>query len=294
MLGQALARHLHKQGVVVTLLVRPDSPRLHAVPASENVRLIPCDLAHLSTLSAEKIGTCDAFFHLGWVGTRGRERDDAALQAQNVQYTLEAVKLAARLQCAVFVGAGSQAEYGHAPPPLTPTTPTHPVTAYGKAKHAAGHLSAEACRAQGIDHVWARILSVYGPGDHPDTMMMSCIQSLVCGEPMAFTAGEPLWDYLYSADAARALARMALSGKNGTNYPLGSGHARPLKEYILEARDVLRPGQTMQLGALPTPPGQVSLAADISPLTRDTGFVPQVPFAEGVRRTANWIKEQTQ
>jgi nucleoside-diphosphate-sugar epimerase len=36
----------------------------------------------------------------------------------------------------------------------------------------------------------------------------------------------------------------------------------------------------------------MELEADIAELVRDTGFEPSVPFEEGVRRTANWLKEQ--
>ena len=48
------------------------------------------------------------------------------LQLQNIQYTLDAVRLAKRLGCKVFVGAGSQAEYGRYEGKLDAKVPVFP------------------------------------------------------------------------------------------------------------------------------------------------------------------------
>jgi len=122
---------------------------------------------------------------------------------------------------------------------------------------------------------------------------MSCIRSLVRGERMSFTKGEQRWDYLYCDDAARAFYLMGLHGRDGAVYPLASGQPRTLAQYIHTARDVVNPAMEVGLGGLPYPPGQVMhLEADISELTRDTGFIPNMGFEEGVRLTANWLKER--
>ena len=36
------------------------------------------------------------------------------------------------------------------------------------------------------------------------------------------------------------------------------------------------------------------LCADLEELTRDTGFVPQVPFERGIRETVEWAKGRMQ
>jgi len=293
MLAMALERLLASRGVSVALLVRPGSPRLDLVNASPGTKVIECDLANLLSLTREDIGPCDAFYHFGWEGTFGPAREDTALQANNIKHTLDAVDLAARLGCGVFVGAGSQAEYGRVDSVLTLSTPTNPETGYGIAKLAAGRLSRAACRQLGIRHVWARVLSTYGPGDNEETMMMLCIRSLVKGERMSFTKGGQLWDYLFCDDAARAFYLMGLHGRDGMAYPLGSGQPRTLAQYILAARDVINPAMEVGIGELPYPPGQVMrLEGDIAELTRDTDFAPRVAFEEGVRLTANWLKER--
>ena len=97
-----------------------------------------------------------------------------------------------------------------------------------------------------------RILSVYGPHDGPATMISGTIRKLLHGEKPALTAGIQQWDYLYAADAAAAFYALAVSGQDGRVYPLGSGTARPLKDYIGGAARRHRPALPLGLGEVPT------------------------------------------
>lgn len=176
---------------------------------------------------------------------------------------------------------------------LEPHTPANPENGYGMAKLCAGLMSRTEAAALGVDHVWARVLSVYGPHDGPATMISGTIRALLAGQCPPLTKGEQQWDYLYSADAAEAFYLMALRGQNGSVYPLGSGQARPLKEYILALRDAIDPALSLGFGQVPYGPNQVMhLQADIAPLTRDTGFVPGTEFTEGIRKTIEWVRKE--
>ena len=56
-------------------------------------------------------------------------------------------------------------------------------------------------------------------------------------------------------------------------------------------RDVVNPSLEIGIGERDYYPNQVMrLTADISELTEDTGFVPEIDFAEGIRRTMEWYK----
>ena len=123
-------------------------------------------------------------------------------------------------------------------------------------------------------------------------MTISTITKLLRGETPAMTAGEQLWDYLYSDDAAEALYLLALRGRNGAVYPMGSGASRPLREYVGLLRDAVDPSLEINFGAVPYSENQVmQLTADISALTADTGFMPKTDFREGIRKTIEWVRE---
>ncbi len=295
MLGQALIRLLADKEIRVSAVVRPGSKQNEKMIKHDLISVIECDLASLSTLPAKIQGKCDAFFHFGWGGTYGNTRNNYYGQLENVRGTLDAVETAKELGCQVFLGAGSQAEFGRVPEgiKLSGDLPERPETGYGIAKLCAGQMSRALCREYGIRHIWMRILSVYGPGDKDRTMVMSGICSMLRGEIPSYTKGEQIWDYLYCDDAAEAFYLAAEKGKDGAVYPVGSGQERMLRDYIQDIGDEVCPGQPIRFGEVPYYDKQVMyLCADISQLTEDTGFVPRTPFREGVRRTVQWRRTQ--
>ena len=122
-------------------------------------------------------------------------------------------------------------------------------------------------------------------------MVTSTIRKLIEGVKPSFTKGEQKWDYLYSEDAGRAFKLIGEKGKDGAVYCLGSGSARPLADYILMMRDAVNPDAELGLGDIPYGDKQVMcLCADIEALTRDTGWVPEMPFEQGIRNTVAWLR----
>ena len=290
--GMALISELTGRDIQVTVLCRKGSTRAANIPEHPLIKKVDCSLADMSSLDMgdEKY---DMFFHLAWDGTTGATRNDMYLQNNNVKYTLDAVALAERLGCSVFVGTGSQAELGRVEGELNSKTPAFPENGYGMAKLCAGHMSRVLCREKGIKHIWVRILSVYGPYDGERSLIASTIKKLFDGEKPSFTPGEQIWDYMYSGDTARAMVDLAIGGKDGGVYCLGSGNARPLKEYIEILRDMIDPDAELGLGDIPYSEGQVMyLCADTTELKNDVGFESRVGFEEGIRATVEWYKKE--
>ncbi|MBR6483550.1 MAG: NAD-dependent epimerase/dehydratase family protein, partial [Clostridiales bacterium] len=145
----------------------------------------------------------------------------------------------------------------------------------------------------GMKHVWVRILSTYGAYDGMHTMVMSGIKTMLEGKKASYTKGEQMWDYLYCKDAARAFFLALTKGVDGKVYPVGSGKVRPLKEYIEAIRDEAGPSLDIGFGEVDYYPGQVMyLCADISELTKDTGFEPEYSFEEGIKETVDWYRKE--
>lgn len=290
-IGLALINQLLKRGVRVYAIAFPGDPRIERIPREADV--IPCDMREIGKLTELIDGPVDAFFHLAWAGTIGPGRDDMLLQTQNIRCAIEAAQTAKRLGCEVFVGVGSQAEHGRVEGKVTASAPCFPTNGYGMAKLCAGQMTRVVCRQLGVRHVWARVLSVYGANDGPLSVIGILLDKLFKGEVPALTAGEQMWDYIYAEDAGDALCCMAEAGKDGAIYPVGSGKVRPLREYFEMLRDAVDPGLPLGLGEMPYPPNQVMhLEADISQLTRDTGFTPVTPFEAGIREVVAQYRQR--
>ena len=291
--GISLINELIAHGIHVTAVCRPASKRIGSVPKSELVDVVECSLDDLMSLSGKLSGRYDAFYHFGWDGTYGESRQDLYLQNRNVTYTLDAVRLASALGCRVFIGAGSQSEFGHIDGVLHPDTPCNPDNGYGICKLSAGMLSRVMCGSLGIRHIWCRIVSLYGPFDGEQTMVMSGIAALLRRERPSYTKGEQVWDYIYSKDAARAFRLVAERSPHGSIYCFGTGKTRLLRDFIFAIRDAVDPALEVGIGERDYYPNQVMhLEADISNLTADTGFVPAYTFEQGIRETVDWMREK--
>lgn len=284
-IGTALINNLIEHNIEVLILCHKDSKRLNVIPQNNLVTLKFCDLSELENIDNDTGKTFDIFYHFAWSGTFGESRNDMYMQNLNIKYSLDAVALAKKFGCHTFIGAGSQAEYGRVEGMLSPTTPTFPENGYGIAKLCAGQMTREYAQQLGLRHIWVRIVSVYGPNDGSQTMVMSTINKLRSGQIAEFTKGEQLWDYLYSADAAEALRLLGKKGKDGKIYVLGSGKAKPLKEYIEIIGKIFNVEDFIKLGTIPYSERQVMhLCADISELTADTGWFPKFEFKNGIER----------
>ena len=291
--GIALINEMISHDNNVLVLTHKNSKRNEFIPKHPLVSTMDCSLEDMQYAYADGSDEeYDAFYHLAWAGTTGNARNDMYLQNQNVKYALDAVELAARMHCKVFVGTGSQAEYGRFEGKLSETTPVFPENGYGIAKLCAGQMTRERAHQLGMRQIWARILSVYGPYDGNQSMIMSSIDMMLKGEKPSYTKGEQMWDYLYSKDAAKALYLLGKKELDGV-YCLGSGNARPLKDYIMEIRNQINPDLEIGLGDIPYTNKQVMyLCADISKLKKETGFIVDYGFQEGISEIVCQIQEQ--
>lgn len=281
-IGSALVRIALERGMEVCCIVHQGSKRLSNLPSGKKLRIVECNLSDYGQLTLG--GRFDAMIHLAWEKTFGASRDDTDVQTRNIQYTLDACRLAARSGCNVFVGAGSQAEYGVQSVPLTPDLPVRPESGYGIAKYAAGRLSALLCRQLGIRHNWIRVLSIYGPHDGENTLISYLIRELKAGNPPQLTRCEQIWDYLYADDAAEAFLAVAEHGVDGKTYPLGSGNGRFLSDYVEDVRNTVNPGVRPEYGVKEYYPHQpMHLVADVRELTSDTGWDFHTSFVEGIK-----------
>lgn len=291
MVGAAMIEQMVLDGIKVTAIIRPGSKKLKNIIKNQLIDVVECDITELSSLSDKLDKSYDTFYHFAWDGTYGDSRDNVRLQEANIRYTLDAVELAANLGCKAFIGAGSQAEFGFAEGELSDKLPKNPITGYGIAKYTSGKLSAVMCEKMGMRQSWGRIVSTYGPGDNSYTMVMSSIIGMMKGERLSFTKGNQVWDYVYGGDCSKAFYLIGKYGKHGKAYTIGSGKSRLLREYIEDIRDVVNPQIEIGIGEREYYPNQVMhLTADIEELVKDTGFIPEVDFKEGIQRTVEWYK----
>ena len=317
-IGRAVTKELLAGGHHVFAVVRPDSPGLPQLemlaPEAEGksgrkgecLTFLPFALKDIRKLescpalvpssalkshSAPK-GMAELWLHLGWEGAGSANRQDPHVQARNIGYALDSLHTAARLGCARVLFCGSQAEYGIVDGIMGEEILCHPVSEYGKDKLEVCRRAGEDAKALGIDYIHARIFSVYGPGDHPWSLVSTCLDTFLKGGRMELGACTQQWNFLHVRDAARALTGLLLAKVPAGVYNVAGEDTRPLKSYIEQMHRLCGEKGTYEYGKRPpNAEGVVSLVPDIRKLKEAAGFAQEISFEDGIREMIGLYKE---
>lgn len=284
-LGRHLARGLLEAGHAVYAIVRPGSANRHVLPAHPGCHVILADVAQTETWR-RAIGRADLFLHLAWDGAGMEGRAKQEVQAENIRQSLACLRAAAQLGARRFVFFGSQAEYGPQTQPVDETAPCAPVTEYGKAKLEFGRQAADLARELGIGYTHLRVFSVYGPGDHPWTLVNTCLEGFLSGQEVALSSCEQPWNFLYISDLVRAVLALCDSPEDrGCGvFNIAGDQTRPLREYVDAIWRLCGSRGAPRYGArgdrLEWPYG---IMPDNEKLHRTTAWTQQVSFEMGIR-----------
>lgn len=294
MLGIATIKRLIENNIDVIAISRANSRRRDALPKSELVTFVGCELEEISALELPDINA-DVFYHFGWGFTDKSTRDDPELQSKNVDYTLDAINLANRLGCSRFLGAGSQAEYGFKDFEIYESTECTPKIAYGKAKLDAYRLGQEKCKVYGMEYIWTRTFSVYGVNDG-NTMVRYALNCLLNSEIAKFSAATQLWNYLFEEDAGEYFYRLGFYDK--THFPgalkdddridcivnIGNIEGKQLKLYFEEMKRAF--GEDFKYELAPAENGSVpgGIIPNVDRLIQITKYIPKYTFEDGMRK----------
>lgn len=234
----------------------------------------------------------DVFYHFAWVGSAGEKRFDTELQLQNAQWTVDCLRIAKEMGCKRFVCAGSIMEYETFTAAFAQGNKPGMGYIYGGGKLIAHTMCMSVAANIGIDLVWAQITNAYGVGEMSARMVNTTIRKILADEPLQFTAGTQNYDFVYIDDVARAFYLIGKNGKPFKHYLIGSSTAKPLKEFLLEMKAEIASDKNFVFGDVPFTGINLSLEDfDCSETEKDTGFRAEVSFAEGTRKTMEWIKE---
>ncbi len=286
--GSALVRDLLKNEIEVIALDRMGCN--NNIP--NGARFVPHELSEsreLPDIISDK--DIDVFYHFAWVGSAGAARADTALQLNNAQWTVDCLRAAKQMECKKFVCAGSIMEHETISAAYKQGNKPGLGYIYGSGKLVAHTMCMSVAAEIGIDLVWAKITNTYGVGELSPRFINATIRKIISNEPLQFTSGTQNYDFVYIDDVARAFRLIGQNGKPFCHYLIGSSDAKPLREFILEMREALAPDREFIFGDVPFTGVNMPLEEfDCSLTERDTDFKAEIPFADGVRRTMEWLK----
>lgn len=290
--GSALVAELLKHPETEDVLCIDIKRNMDRVPQDPKVSFVEGSIEEIKFLASNiAASNYDVFFHFAWAGSAGSLRTDEKLQTKNALLTVDSLKVAKEMGCKKFVCAGSIMEYEvHAVTYSQGTKPGLPYI-YGVGKVLAHELCKPISNEIGIELVWAYITNAYGVGENSPRFINTTMRKIINKERLEFTSGIQNYDFIYIDDVARAFYLLGVNGKANNGYIVGSGNARPLKEFILEMVAANSNDNQPHFGDVPFT--GVNLPLEIfstKQIEEDTGFKAEVSFAEGTKRTIDWLR----
>lgn len=292
-IGKTLVRALLANDYEVVALDIRFNEELESNPSVTCVNVLGKEIAALKESIPE--AEYDCFFHLAWAGTSGPARADYEVQLNNVKLACDYIFLCKEVGCKRVVYASSINEMETYEYLQSDDIQPAGGYIYGTGKMAAHLMGETVAYLNGVEFVPVIITNIYGVGEKSARMIYTSINKLVHKEHCSFTAGYQTYDFIYITDAINSIIAVAEKGKAFNRYYIGSGEPKPLREFLIEMKNIVDPEAEIGLGDIPFKGVDISYDQfDLKKVEKDTGYKNQISFAEGIRMTAEYIRGEAE
>ena len=182
---------------------------------------------------------------------------------------------------------------------FTETTPVNPHSPYSASKASADHFVKAFHDTYGMPVNITRCSNNYGPRQYPEKLIPLMIRNAMQHKPLpVYGDGMQIRDWLFVEDHCRAIDMVAAAGRPGEIYNVG-GRSEHTNLFIVrtileQLHDRLRDdgiSDALIRHVEDRPGHDRRYGIDPSKIREELGWIPETPFAEGIRETIDWYLE---
>jgi UDP-glucose 4-epimerase len=301
-IGSSLARAVLTQGDEVRGIDNLSTGRReNLAEVIDQIDFREADLLDLDAVSESCRGV-DYVLHQAAIPSVPRSvLDPIGNNRANVDGTVHVLVAARDAKVKRVVYAASSSAYGDTPTlPKHEEMPPNPISPYAVAKLASEYYMTSFYRCYGLETVCLRYFNIFGPRQDPTSpysgVLSKFITQMLAGErPTILGDGTQSRDFTYVDNAVRAnlLACSATATEvAGRVFNVATGTRVDLNETFQTLKKLT--GYTDDVAYAETRAGDVKHSlADLSRAEKHLGYRPVVEFADGLRRTVEWYRQQT-
>lgn len=296
-LGSHLSEALLAEGRAVRIFDRPNLLRFRSFLSNEAVEWYEGDFINREQI-AQAVAGCDVIYHLVSTTLPRSSNENPAYDVEtNIIGTIHLLEAAQehKIKKFVFVSSGGTIYGIPQAVPIQESHPTEPICSYGITKLAIEKYINLFHLLHDIEYCVLRLANPYGERQRiaaaQGAVVVFLDKALRNEEIEIWGNGTVVRDYFHVSDAAAALTK-ALAYKGSERvFNIGSGIGHSLND-IIEAIETLL-GATVKRTYLPARTFDVPVSVlDISKAAKLLNWKPQVSFAEGLYRTAQWLRNR--
>jgi dTDP-glucose 4,6-dehydratase len=174
---------------------------------------------------------------------------------------------------------------------FTETSPLNPSSPYSASKAGADLLVASYRHTYGLEALICRGSNNYGPYQYPEKLIPLMVLNALHGDKLpVYGDGQQIRNWIFVEDFARGIGTVLERGEPGEVYNVGGPDEAPNLEVV--HRIIEYTGRDESLIEYVTDrPGHDRRYSLASEKARGLGWEAQVRFAEGLKRTVDWYRD---
>ncbi len=298
-IGSNLVRALLARGDDVRVLDNfSTGNRANLAGLERDVDLVEGDLRSYERVHAAVAGT-EVVFHQGALPSVPRSvQDPLTTTAVNVEGTLNVLLAGRDAGVRRIVNASSSSVYGNGGElPRTETQLPDPISPYAVAKLAAERFCTSFSRVYAMEVVSLRYFNVFGPRQDPMSQYAAVVprfvRAIADGEPVTiYGDGEQSRDFTFVDNVVSAnLLAADAPGVEGATVNVATGGSATVNELADTIGRLL--DRSVEKRYEPERTADVKASwADLGEARRLLGYEPRVDLEEGLRRTADFLRDK--
>ena len=246
-----------------------------------------------SGLLAELMPGFDAVVHFAAESHVDRSITGAAdFVLTNVLGTQQLLQAALNADVARFVHVSTDEVYGSIETGSWPEDwPLAPNSPYSASKASSDLLARAYHQTFGMDVRITRCSNNYGPYQFPEKVIPLFVTNLMDGLPVPlYGSGTNIRDWLHVDDHCNGIQMVLDRGRAGEVYNIGGGTELTNVELTELILDAMGAGPEMVKRVADRKGHDLRYSVDISKISGELGYTPQVPFAQGLAETIDWYR----
>ena len=209
----------------------------------------------------------------------------------NVVGTQVLMDLARRHKVGRYLQVSTDEVYGSLGPKgaFSESSRIAPNSPYAATKAAADLLLQAYVQTYNFPGIITRCSNNYGPRQFPEKLIPLMILNAIAARPLP-VYGDGLYtrDWIHVEDHASALRMVLENGRDGEVYNIGAGHELKNLDVIHQILEAVGASAELIQFVADRPGHDRRYAIDAQKVLKETGWVPETAFAEGLAETVSW------
>src|SRR3954469_8452687 len=252
-----------------------------------------CDEAKVASVLADH--GVDAIVHFAAESHVDRSiLSPASAIETNVRGTATLLAAARAANIGRFLHVSTDEVYGDIDEPFEgdETFPLKPSSPYAASKAASDLLALAYVRTYHLPAMVTRASNNYGPYQFPEKLIPLMISNALEGSPLpVYGDGLQVRDWLYVDDHCRGILAVLERGTVGEVYNIAGACHLPNIDVVKKLWTIAGASEALITRVTDRPGHDRRYALRGDKVARETGFVPEVAFEDGLARTVAWYQE---